>query len=79
MGKATRALARAIREAEGAADISTAELARRSSIPYSTLRKIRQGVQTIDYEEIAKIATALGLSAAELAAQAEANESSDHP
>lgn len=74
VSKATRALAEAIREAQGAKNMSTAELARRSKIPYSTLRKIRAGTQTIDYEELRQIADALRGSAAVIAARAEAIE-----
>lgn len=72
--RATRALAAAIREAEGAADVSTAELSRRSAIPYSTLRKIRAGTQPIDYEELRKIANGLRVSVASIATRAEAIE-----
>lgn len=76
--RATKALAAAIREAEGAADLSTAELARRSGVPYSTLRKIRQGLVPIDYEELRKIADGLKVSAWQLGARAEAIEASDN-
>lgn len=76
VSKATKALAAAIREAEGAADISTAELSRRSGVPYSTLRKIRAGAQPIDYEELCRIAVGLGVQAATLAARAEQIEPS---
>lgn len=71
VSKATAALAASIREAEGAADVSTAELSRRASIPYSTMRKIRSGGQSIDYEQLRRIAIALGVPAAKLAARAE--------
>ena len=71
VSKATRALAEAIREAQGAADVSTAALSRRSEIPYSTLRKIRLGGQPIDYEELRHIADGLRVSAAEIARRTE--------
>lgn len=71
VSKATKALAEAIREAQGAANVSTAELGRRSGIPYSTLRKIRRGDQTIDYEEFRHIADGLKQSVAEIARRAE--------
>ncbi len=70
-GPATAALAAAIREVQGARDVSTAELSRRSSVPYSTLRKIRSGDQPIDWEELTKIAKALEIRISELAARTE--------
>lgn len=69
--KATKALAEAIREAQGAVNVSTAELSRRSEIPYSTLRKIRLGGQPIDYEELRRIAGGLRLPVADIARRAE--------
>ena len=71
VSEATKALAQAIREAQGSADMSTAELSRAAGIPYSTLRKIRAGNQTISYEEMRLIADALGKSVSEMAARAE--------
>ena len=68
---ATKALSAAIREAQGNADMSTAELARTSKVPYSTLRKIRKGDQAIDWEEARKLASALGIRMSDLAARAE--------
>lgn len=70
-GAATKALASAIREAQGRRDMSTAELSRRSSVPLSTLRKIRTGEQPIDMEELGKIAAAVGVGASSLVARAE--------
>ena len=70
-GPATAALAAAVREIQGAKNLSTAELARRSTIPYGTLRKIRSGTQPIDWEELAKLGKALETSLSELAARAE--------
>lgn len=72
--RATQALAAAIREAQGGADMTTAELARISGVPYSTLRKIRSGDRAIDWEELALLARALGVRASTIAARAEAIE-----
>lgn len=76
-GAATSALARAIREAQGSLDVSTAELSRRSGIPESTLRKLRRGDISIDYEQMRSIAQALRVSIATIAARAEEIEASE--
>lgn len=68
---ATVALAAAIREAQGRANVSGAEFARRSGIPYSSLRKIREGKMTVDYEQLRKIARSLNVSVATITDRAE--------
>ena len=70
-GEQTGALAAAIREAQGRVNMSGAELSRKSGVPYSTLRKIREGNQPIDFEELNKIAKALDVKASALAFRAE--------
>ena len=71
ISESTKALAAAIREKQGVRDMSTAELARSSGIPYSTLRKIRAGLVTISFEEMRLVSRGLRISVAELAARAE--------
>ncbi|SCQ46817.1 Hypothetical protein PFR_JS7-1_1867 [Propionibacterium freudenreichii] len=71
VSKATKALAEAIREAQGAANLSGAELARRAGIPYSSFRKIREGEVTISWEQIRMIVAALGIDATDLVTRAE--------
>lgn len=73
---ATRALAAAIREAQGAANVKGAELARMADIPYSTFRKIRTGSRAIDWEELRRIAAALKIPVSRIAARAEEIERS---
>lgn len=67
----TRALASAVREIQGRADLSDAEFSRRSGIPYSSLRKIRRGEMAIDYEQMVMLARALSVSVSTLAQRAE--------
>jgi ribosome-binding protein aMBF1 (putative translation factor) len=76
VSRATSALAASIREAQGKANMSTAALARASGVPYSTLRKIRKGDQTIDWEEVSKLATAMRVRSSVIAARAEEIEAS---
>jgi len=51
--------------------MSGAELAREAEIPYTTWRKIRRGERAIDWEELRRIATALGKPVSQIAARAE--------
>ena len=76
VSKATKALAAAIREAQGAANMNTAKLSRESEVPYSTLRKIRSGDQPIDYDELRHIADGLHVSVAQITRRAEEIEQS---
>lgn len=83
-GPFTRALAQALREAIGKADISRAEAGRRSGVPESTLYGLLKGEDPIDMEQARKLAKGLNvplvsiiLRAEEIMADASADPAAD--
>lgn len=68
---ATQHLAQAIREAQGAANLSATATAERSGIPYSTYRKVREAKTAIDYEQMTALARAFGIRVSDLTGRAE--------